>query len=76
MLNGVVLYMKKILTSSFILLGLTSMLAFPFRTSCGDVVSVMVSPDANMTRAELVDLLQDINEVNCGTRPNIVLYTR
>ncbi|WP_327984033.1 hypothetical protein [Bergeyella porcorum] len=52
------------------------MLAFPFRTSCGDVVSVMVSPDANMTRAELVDLLQDISEVNCGTCPNIVLYTR
>ncbi|MRM83261.1 hypothetical protein [Riemerella anatipestifer] len=67
--------MKKTVTLGFVLLGIGGVFAFPFRTSCGDVVSVNVSSNSGMTRAELIDLLQDINEINCGTSGKIVFYT-
>ncbi|RQO40833.1 hypothetical protein DBR39_07820 [Chryseobacterium sp. KBW03] len=61
---------KTILLSALLIAGVVS--AFPFRTSCGQVVMVN---GATGSLAHIENICESINLAVCGTYANVILYT-
>lgn len=65
--------MKKSLIIAFVFVGvLTS--AFPFRTSCGQVVNVNDDWASYVTRSYLTTTLKGLNASICGVYPDSIVY--
>ncbi|PKF74798.1 hypothetical protein [Chryseobacterium sp. PMSZPI] len=62
---------KTLLVGALFVAGVIS--AFPFRTSCGQVI--MVNGAEGMNTTHLTNILESMNYAVCGTRAEIVLYT-
>ncbi|KAB1232791.1 hypothetical protein [Chryseobacterium viscerum] len=61
---------KTILLSTILIAGVVS--AFPFRTSCGQIVMVN---GATGSLAHIENICESINFAVCGTYANVILYT-
>ncbi len=68
--------MKKILTLSALFLFSLSAIAqtLMFKTSCSNDY-IPVRGIENLTRSELITLLKDINEINCGTKNVTITFS-
>jgi len=67
--------MKKTLIFGMVFLGISSVFAFPFRTSCGKVLQVNEAGIADMEYGQVINTLKLMNGAACGTtNVSIILY--
>ncbi|MGH1519640.1 hypothetical protein [Chryseobacterium sp. JK1] len=66
--------MKKTLILAMVFLGISSVFAFPFRSSCGIVFQINKNYAANVTTEALTSTLMGLNMSACGVRPAHIVY--
>ena len=66
--------MKKTLILGMVFLGISSVFAFPFRSSCGMVFQINDNYAASVPRAQLTQTLSGLNFNACGSFPAGIVY--
>ena len=62
---------KKIFSIAMTLLFVASAFAFPFRTTCNQVIQVN---NPGLSLAALAEVLGDLNEAVCGVKPTHIVF--